>query len=116
MTLLEAIIAFVILSVVGVVCLDQARGAARLQATSAEWTRAVARGESALAEAAADVAHPPATSAASTGGLAATDIQVSRQAWRSGIDRVEVAVPLSGGARFVLTRLVAVPSVGVGAR
>ena len=53
MTLLEAVIAFVVLSLAGVVCLDQARGASQLQRSSAEWTQAIARGESALAEAVA---------------------------------------------------------------
>lgn len=101
MTLLEAVIAFVILSVAGVVCLDQARGAARLQASSAEWTAAVLRGESAMVEAAGqappDAALVPATFSA---------IQVSRRAWKVGVDEITVMVPMSGGAMYRTSRLV----------
>ncbi len=102
MTLLEAIIAFVILSVVGIVCLDQARGAVQLQAASAEWTRAIAQGESALSEATAETAATPV--AASSSATAST-VRVERRPWRSGVDQIAVTVSLTNGATFVLTRL-----------
>jgi len=98
MTLLEAVIAFVLLSVVGVVCLDQSRGASQLQAQSAEWTRAVALAESVLAEAAVS-----ATDAA-TAGLDSR-IRVVRRPWRAGVDVIEVSVPLDRGGDFTLQRL-----------
>ena len=53
MTLLEAVIAFVLLALVGVVCLDQSRGASQLQRSSAEWERAIAVADAALATATA---------------------------------------------------------------
>ena len=101
MTLLEAVIAFVILSVVGVVCLDQARGASQLQRSSAEWTRAIARGESALAEAIATSA-PPGDATAFAGD---PDVRVQRRAWQPGLDLIEVSVPVGNGRSYVLARL-----------
>lgn len=101
MTLLEAVIAFVVLSLAGVVCLDQARGASQLQRSSAEWTQAIARGESALAEAVAS-STPPGQSVPSSEDPA---IQVQRRVWRPGLDLIEVSVPLANGRTYVLTRL-----------
>lgn len=96
MTLLEAVVAFAVLAVVGVVCLDQSRGATQLQVSSAEWDRAVARGESAMA---ATLAGAPLTS------TDAREIRVTRRPWRDGIDAVEVSVSLPSGGSFVLSRL-----------
>lgn len=101
MTLLESIIALVILSVVGVVCLDQARGAVRLQGASAEWTQAIAKGESALSEAAAGV---PSAGLANELSPDST-VRVARRAWRTGVDQIDVSVLLPSGATFMLTRL-----------
>jgi type II secretory pathway pseudopilin PulG len=119
MTLLEAIIAFVLLSVVGVVCLDQTRGATQLQVRSAEWTDAVARAESALAAATAS-ALPEIARTNGEGDDARDGVanvrndrppNVSRTPWRSGLDRIVVRVPLTSGGTFVLERLVPVAPV-----
>ncbi len=104
MTLLEAVIAFVLLSVVGVVCLDQSRGASQLQVRSAEWTRAVALAESALAESAFGEAATP-DAAAAGGDRATTRVRVVRRPWRAGIDVLEASVPLTHGGTFTLQRL-----------
>ena len=98
MTLLEAVIAFVLLSVVGVVCLDQSRGASQLQARSAEWTRAVEQAESALAEATSR-ALPMANAAGRDA------VRIDRRTWRPGVDVVSVTVPLAQGGEYVLERL-----------
>lgn len=100
MTLLESIVAFVLLAVVGIACLDLSRGATGLEVRSVEWSRAVATGESALAAAAAGV---PTDDAAFHG------VQLTRTPWRDGadgIDLVDVEVPLETGAAFHATRLV----------
>lgn len=123
MTLLEAVIAFVLLSVVGVVCLEQTSSAARLQASSAEWTQAVAVGEATLAAVGGTGANSDfglasvAPMAARSTGTAIIDagnsdggalaVRVERTRWRSGLDRVTVSVPLRNGGAFTLTRLVA---------
>jgi hypothetical protein len=103
MTLLEAMIAFVLLSVVGVVCLDQARGASQLQVSSAEWSRAVMRGERAVADAMTD----GASGLAEQRPLSRSDVRVVRRPWRGRVDAIEVFVPLANGATYRLTRLVA---------
>ena len=93
MTLLESIIASVLLAVTAVVCLDATRGAAALQQKSAMWTRAVAHAESELVS-------------VTSGGPSASTTRVSRRPWRDGLELIEVEVPMAGGASFRLTRLV----------
>ncbi|MBL0171419.1 MAG: hypothetical protein IPP90_11915 [Gemmatimonadaceae bacterium] len=107
MTLLEAVIAFVILAVVGIVCLDQSRGAAQLQAASAEWMRAIAQGESTMADA---TSNAPARPDGASGALPDPRVRVSRHPWRTGVDQVDVTVSLANGAQFVMTRLVPAPT------
>ena len=93
MTLLESIIASVLLAVTAVVCLDATRGAAALQQKSAMWTLAVSHAESELAS-------------VTSGGPASSTTRVSRRPWRDGLELIEVEVPMAGGTRFRLTRLV----------
>lgn len=99
MTLLESIIAFVLLAVVGVACLDLARGATSLETSSVEWGRAVAVGESALAAAASGASQADAES----GGA-----RIDRRPWdrEPGVDVVDVTVTLWSGATFHMSRLV----------
>lgn len=100
MTLLETVIAFVLLSVVGVACLDLSRGAAGLEMRSMEWSRAVATGEAALAAATADAAlDDPAF----------RGVRIVRHPWRQGvdgIDEIDVSVDLPGGQVFRAASLV----------
>lgn len=93
MTLLESIIASLLLAVTAVVCLDATRGAAALQQKSMAWTRAMAEAESELAT-------------VSSGGLVSGTTRVSRRPWRDGLELIEVDVPMAGGASVQLTRLV----------
>ena len=93
MTLLESIIASLLLAVTAVVCLDATRGAAALQRKSAAWTQAVAHAEAELAT-------------VSSGGSATGTTRVTRRAWRDGLDILEVDVTMTAGASFRLTRLV----------
>jgi hypothetical protein len=94
MTLLESIVAFVVLTLVGIACLDLSRGAMQLEHRSAEWTQAVAQAESAMAAA--------TEGAAAADGLGAT---VLRRPWRTGVDLIEVSVPLPDGGVYRLERL-----------
>lgn len=97
MSLLEATIAFVLLSVVGIVCLEQSRSASQLEASSVEWRRAVARGDAAMQDAIADVPL-----------LARADdsVRISRRPWRGRVDVVDVSVVLPSGAVYTTHRLV----------
>lgn len=93
MTLLESIIASLLLAVTAVVCLEATRGAAALQRNSASWTTAVAHAEAELAT-------------VSSGGQSSGTTRVTRRAWRDGLDVLEIEVPTAGGASLRLTRLV----------
>ena len=108
MTLLEATIAFVLLSVAGLVCLDQSRAASRLQVASAEWNRAVARGDAAMADALADAAGAaPRLTDEENSARTANAVQVSRRAWRGRVDELSVSVPLHDGRVYTIRRLIA---------
>ena len=91
MTLLESVVAFVILALVGVACLDLSRGSAQLERSSVEWSHAVSIAEAALA-----------------GGVAdnASDVELRRQPWHQGVDRLDVTVPLSAGRVLRMSRLI----------
>jgi hypothetical protein len=102
MTLLEAVIAFVILSAVGIACLDQSRGAAQLQASSSEWTRAVELGEHAVA---AEIGNLPSTAVSSGARARLPRVRVDRRRWSAGVDAVTASVSLSTGATYTITRL-----------
>ncbi len=116
MTLLESIVAFVVLTLVGIACLDLSRGAMQLEHDSAEWTRAVSRAESAMAmassSASASASAPQNEFAASSTRIgddpvAGTgEVSVSRRPWRANTDLLEVSVPLAGGGVYRLQRLV----------
>ncbi|MES2523260.1 MAG: hypothetical protein V4617_11210 [Gemmatimonadota bacterium] len=110
MTLLESVVAFVLLAVVGVACLDLSRGATGLETRSVEWTRAVALGDAALDAATAGIPLD-AKADASTGndaGGTARSARVEREPWAKGdgIDVVTVVVTLPGGAEYRASRLV----------
>lgn len=96
MTLLESVVALVILALVAVGCLELTQGASQLETSAVSWDAAVSTAESRMA---AVVAGAPGTPGAS-------DVRVTREAWRPGLDLVSVAVPLSGGKSFVLRRVV----------
>lgn len=93
MTLLESIIASVLLAVTAVVCLDATRGAAALQRKSVAWSQAMSNAESELAT-------------VTSGGVALTTTRLSRRPWRDNLDLIEVDVPIVGGGTVRLTRLV----------
>lgn len=107
MTLLESVVAFMLLAVVGVACLDLSRGASGLESRSAEWSRAVAVGDAALTAAAAGERLE---------GDAWREVRVERAPWRDGtqgVDILEVTVALPGGETFRTMRLVPRPGARV---
>ncbi len=101
MTLLEALLATVILSVVAVACLEGTRGAASLQHTAAGTTAAVARAEAVLAQVAAGA---PVDSREAEVQRVRYVAPGARQP--SQLDRVDVVVHVPGGADVHLSRLV----------
>ena len=108
MTLLESIVAFIVLALVGIACLDLSRGAVELQRSSEEWTRAVTIGESALAAATAGATVDDAFGPASERDNArAMTPRILRRVWRDGVDVIEVTVPLPSGGEYQVSRLIA---------
>lgn len=101
MTLLESIVAFVILALVGIACLDLGRGAAQLERSSVEWSRAVSIGEAVLASGAANAPLDVNAPRSGTG-----EVEVQRQSWSNGVDRLDVTVVMSQGRALHMSRLV----------
>ena len=85
MTLLEVVVSFVLLAVVGVACLELANSATGLERRSVEWAQAVAEGEAALASAVADggssMMVDPSGRTAFPGSRSTTPVVVTREPW-----------------------------------
>jgi type II secretory pathway component PulJ len=96
MTLLEAVLATVILSVVAIACLEGTREATGLQQRTREVSRAMAQAESELARAIAGA--PPSAG-----------VTVTRRPYAGAmqLEVVDVTVPLAGGGTTRLSRLAA---------
>ena len=98
MTLLETLVALVILGLAGVGFLQAFQTTARSSADAQEWVRAVAAAEAAMEE--------TKLGATPSGGAA-----VAVQPWAGApdLDLVTVTVPLPDGGSFVLRRLARAP-------
>lgn len=107
MTLIESVVAFVLLAVVGVACLDLSRGATGLETRSVEWTRAVAVGDAVLDATAAGIGAPEVAAMANDASVQRA--RVERQPWSKGdgVDVVTVIVPMPGGTEYRVSRLIA---------
>jgi type II secretory pathway pseudopilin PulG len=101
MTLLEALLATVILSVVAIGCLEGTRNAAQLQRKAELVSAATVRAESELA-------------AAVLGLPAGKGVAVERQRYAANprLDLVRVRVPQPDGGQVELVRLMERPTVG----
>lgn len=99
MTLLESVVAFVILAVVGVACLDLSRGATSVETRAVAWSRAVSTGDAALAAAIAGERLE---------GEAWRTVRIDREPWRGGTDGLDVVnatVQLPNGEAYRVSRL-----------
>ncbi|HYW32630.1 MAG TPA: hypothetical protein VE869_14120 [Gemmatimonas sp.] len=108
MTLIESVVAFVLLAVVGVACLDLSRGATGLETRSVEWTRAVAVGDAVLDGAAAGIGPVEVDAMVNDASALQAPTRVEREPWSkgAGVDVVTVIVTLPGGTRYRASRLV----------
>ncbi len=100
MTLMEAVVALVILSLVAIGCLELSQGASQLEFSATQWNRAVTLAESRLSQ---------YLSASPSDAASSPNVQLSRAPWRNGLDVVTVSVLVGGGKRYELRRVV--PSV-----
>lgn len=111
MTLMEAVVALVILALVAVGCLELTQGASNLEYSAVQWNAAVTAAESRMAlvtSNASGAADSEARVRTMTGDELArsSDIQVVREPWRAGLDLISVSVPVTNGKRYVLRRVV----------
>jgi Tfp pilus assembly protein PilV len=101
MSLLEALVALVVLGLTGVGFLEAFQGAARSARDAAAWSAAVAWAESGMEE--ATLGAPPEAA----DSLPGYRRELAVRPWRAGVDEVTVTVTLPSGARFALRRLAA---------
>jgi prepilin-type N-terminal cleavage/methylation domain-containing protein len=101
LTLLEVMVALVILGIVVVGFLEVFQGSTRLAHDSEAWATAVTYAEDAMEVAKLD--GPRASRDVLPGGF---ERSVETRMWRDGITLVTVRVSLPGGGRVALDRLV----------
>lgn len=108
MTLLEAVVALVILSLAAIGCLELAQGASRLEFNATEWNAAVSVAESRMTQVSlgATVEADNALRVEVRDAERAQGTIVTREPWSAGLDLVSVSVPVADGKRYVLRKLV----------
>jgi hypothetical protein len=118
-TLMEAVVALVILALVAIGCLELAQGASQLEYSATQWNAAVSVAESRMAQL---ISGAPALSADMSVRTSSSDstmrvgTRVMRENFRAGLDVISVTVPVEGGKSFVLRRVVpsvARPTIGL---
>lgn len=111
MTLMEAVVALVILALVAVGCLELTQGASHLEYSAMQWNAAVSAAESRMAQVLSGAGGANETSLRVRTTVRAdldrrANTQVTREPWRAGVDLISVSVPVADGKRYVLRRLV----------
>ncbi len=105
MTLLESVIALVILGLASIGFLELFQSTNRGTRNAQEWVTAVAYAEEGI-EAVKANAVDASVSNPVPAGFSRT---IELKPWRDGMTDVVVTVTMTGGARFVIHRLVAAP-------
>jgi prepilin-type N-terminal cleavage/methylation domain-containing protein len=100
LTLLEVLVALIVLSLVGLSALQLVHQSHGLASNARRWSDAVAYAQDAMEE--AKLGALPSGDAL-PGGYRR---QVTRQPWQPGFDRITITVFLPGGGQFDLHRLV----------
>jgi prepilin-type N-terminal cleavage/methylation domain-containing protein len=108
LTLLEVLVALVVLSLVGLSALQLVHQSHGLVGSARRWSDAVAYAQDAMEEA---KLGDPSLHDALPGGYRR---QITRQPWEPGFDRVTVTVFLPGGGQFDLNRLVRIGTDSTG--
>jgi prepilin-type N-terminal cleavage/methylation domain-containing protein len=107
LTLLEVMVALVILGLVATGFLEAFAGAFRATADARTWAQALVYAEEGQETVRRDTDRQlPRREEALGGGFVR---QISLRPWREGVNRVTVTVTLPTGARFELVRLVPAP-------
>lgn len=103
LTLLEVLVALVILSLVGMAYLDLFHQSHRITTDSRQWSAAVGYAEDAMERVKLQGVPAQPTVDDLPGGFKR---QISARLWKPGLTVVEVTVALPGGGKFDLDRLV----------
>jgi prepilin-type N-terminal cleavage/methylation domain-containing protein len=103
LTLLEVLVALVILSLVGLAYLDLFHQSHRITADSRQWSAAVGYAEDAMERVKLQGVPAQPTVDDLPAGFKR---QISARLWKPGLTVVEVTVALPGGGKFDLDRLV----------
>lgn len=98
MTLMESVVALVLLSLAAIGCLELSQSASRLEFNATQWNAAITTAESVMNL--TTLGAPPSQA---RGEPAAT---VSREPWRDGMDLVIVRVPVVDGKTYELRKLI----------
>ena len=111
MTLMEAVVALVILALVAVGCLELTQGASNLEYSATQWNAAVSAAQSRMALVTSNASGATETSLRVNTTVRAdlerfAHTQVTREPWRAGLDLISVSVPVVDGKRYVLRQLV----------
>lgn len=107
LTLLEVMVALVILGLVGTGFLETFAGSLRATARSHHWAQALTYAQEGQESIKISGLNAVAGTDTSLGG--GFSRRVSVQPWREGVVRATVTVTLPDGVRFELDRLVAIP-------
>ena len=102
LTLLEVLVALVILGLVGTGFLEAFAGALRITAQTRDWAQALVYAE--LGQESIKAGDPPGKLDVPLGGGFTRHVTI--QPWRAGVNRATVTVVLPGGEQFELNRLV----------
>lgn len=108
MTLLEVMVALVILGLVVGTYLEVFSGALRGAAAARSWSQAVAYATDALERAKTDIG-PPASRTPLERLPGGFERWLESSPWNDGLTSLRVVVVLPGGGRYVLERLVQTP-------
>lgn len=110
MTLMESVVALVLLSLAAIGCLELSQSASRLEFNATQWNAAITTAESVMNQ--TTLGAPVLRSGGESG------ITVSREPWRDGMDLVTVRVPVVDGKTYELRKLIRARNITtqVGAR
>lgn len=109
LSLLEVLVALVVLSLVGLSYLQLVHGSHQLVASAREWSEAVAYAEDGMERVKLGTLDPRAPAESLPGGFRR---QITTHPWRPGFVVLTVTVFLPGGGRFALDRLAPIGPAG----
>jgi prepilin-type N-terminal cleavage/methylation domain-containing protein len=109
LTLLEVMVALVILGLVATSILEVFGGSVRAASSSRTWAQAVAYAEDAMERTKLQPLSAPGTLSATESLAGGFERWVETDQWVPGVQQLTVVIVMPGGGKFELSRLVRVP-------